>query len=149
MATEEETIVSRKKQGVIEHRKVGIRKSGEIILMNTYILTFNSSKGGMNGFTIEMVEIYIPISLQSFKCQKFGRHKDKYKRKQVVRKCGEKKSPPMRKTTGRMRDVRTDMGSIRPFQRYLIYTEGRRRYYRCNTPKMYNSQKPKESLVNI
>ena len=93
LATEEETNTALRKQGFIEHKRITIKRNGENILTNTYILTFNSPtipKQIKIGFTIEKVEPYVPAPLRCFKCQKFGHHKDLCRGQQVCGKCGEK-----------------------------------------------------------
>ena len=82
LATPEETETAFKKQGIKEYRRVTIRRNDETIQTHTYILTFEEPsipKEIRIGYTIERVEQYMPAPLRSFKCQKFGHHKEIYR----------------------------------------------------------------------
>ena len=92
LATEEEIKTVLRKQGVMNHRRISIKRNGKRILTNTDILTFNSStipKEIKIGFTIETVELYILAPLWCFKYQKLGHHKDICREQQICGKCGE------------------------------------------------------------
>ena len=88
----EEIETNLQEQNVTEVRRIQIKKNGETINTNTYILTFNSHtipKEIKVGYMKINVEIYIPNPLQCFKCQKFGHHQDRCTRSPVCGRCGE------------------------------------------------------------
>ena len=92
-----------RKQGVIEVKRVSIKREWKIIEMNTYIMTFDQTKIiEMNtyimtfdqtkipekmkiGYTMERVEQFLPNPLQCFNCQKYSHYEDNCRDRQV---CG-------------------------------------------------------------
>ena len=81
LATEEEIASALGKQGVINIRRICIRKSDGRIQTNTNILAFNqpyNPKDGMIGYCLERVNHYVsPLPpLMCFKCQNYGHHKE-------------------------------------------------------------------------
>ena len=67
------------KQGVINIRRISIRKGEERIQINTYTLTFNqplTPREVKISCYLEKVEQYIPAHLRCFKCQKYGHHRE-------------------------------------------------------------------------
>ena len=89
LATKEEIKTALRKQGVTDHRRITMKRNGESIQTNTYILTFNSSTIKI-GFTVKRVELYVPAPLRCFKYQKFGYHKDICRGQKICGKFGEK-----------------------------------------------------------
>ena len=74
LATEEEIASALGKQGVIDIRRISIRKGEERIQTNTYILTFNQPYTPNElkiSYCLERVGQYIPVPLRYFKCQKY------------------------------------------------------------------------------
>ena len=71
-----------KPQGGVAAKRISIRRSGEQILTNTYILAFGSPslppsiKAGLVNIA---VSTFIQNPLRCFKCQRFGHHKDNCK----------------------------------------------------------------------
>ena len=75
-----------KKQGVIDVRRISIKKEDKTIELNTYVMTFNALKNSMKievGYTIEMIKQLVPNSC--YKCQKYGHHEDACRGREV---CG-------------------------------------------------------------
>lgn len=92
LATTEEIKIALKKQGVIDHVRINIKRNGQSIPTNTYILTFNTPtipKEIKIGYLIEKVDQYIPIPLRCFKCHKFGHHRETCRGHKVCGKCAE------------------------------------------------------------
>ena len=85
-----------KKQGVTDARMVTIKKNGEMIRVNTAILTFNQPtpratlKVGFEGCTVQP---YVPSPLRCFKCQQFGQHQDNCSKAKVCAKCAQPDHP--------------------------------------------------------
>ena len=82
-----------KPQGVTEGKRITIKRDDRIIDTNTYIVIFDLLTIPPKlkiGCTTERVEQFIPNTLQYYKCHKYGHHKDKYNRKSVCGKCGER-----------------------------------------------------------
>ena len=80
-------------QGVIDARRITIKKEDRIIETNTFILNFNSPsipKQLKIGYNIEKVEQYIPNPLRCLKCQRFGHHENQCRNQTVCGKCGER-----------------------------------------------------------
>ena len=89
-ATEEERASALEKKGVIDIRRISIRKGEERVQTNTYILTFNQPhipKEVNIGYCFEQ---YVPGPLSCFKCQKYGHHREACRGRQTCAKCGEK-----------------------------------------------------------
>ena len=78
-------------QGVIDVRRISIRRNSETIETNTYILTFNHPQVPKEikiGYQIERVNVYVPNPLRCFKCQMFGHHEDRCTRQPICKRCG-------------------------------------------------------------
>ena len=81
------------KQGVSNIRRISVRKGGEWIQTNTYILTFNQPHTPTEvkiGYCLERVEQYVHALLRSFKCQKYVYHREACRGRHTCTKCGEK-----------------------------------------------------------
>ena len=90
--TREELLTQLKKQGVTDARMVTIKKNGEMIRVNTAILTFNrpTPPATLNvGFERCTVQPYVPSPLRCFKCQQFGHHQDNCSKAKVCAKCAQ------------------------------------------------------------
>ncbi|MCG8430696.1 MAG: hypothetical protein MJA29_05960 [Candidatus Omnitrophica bacterium] len=77
--------------GVTQARRVYIRRGGDKIGTNTYILTFNSPKPPATvkfGYCLLRVAPYVPNPLRCFKCQKFGHSQARCNRSKVCARCG-------------------------------------------------------------
>ena len=89
--TETEMITNLKSQGVVAVKRITIRRNGEMILTNTFILTFNTPtlpKTIKAGYLVFTIDPFIPNPLRCFKCQRFGHHKDNCKRQETCVRCG-------------------------------------------------------------
>jgi hypothetical protein len=72
---EQEIVDGFSNQGVKHVKRIIIKRNGDTIQTNTYILTFNSAKVPVQikaGFNIMRVEVYIPNALRCYKCQRYG-----------------------------------------------------------------------------
>ena len=90
--TREELLTQLKKQGVTDARMVTIKKNGEMIRVNTAILTFNRPTPPATlkvGFGRCTVQPYVPSPLRCFKCQQFGHHQDNCSKAKVCAKCAQ------------------------------------------------------------
>ena len=90
--TREELLTQLKKQGVTDARMVTIKKNGEMIRVNTVILTFNRPTPPATlkvGFERCTVQPYVPSPLRCFKCQQFGHHQDDCSKAKVCAKCAQ------------------------------------------------------------
>ena len=90
--TREELLTQLKKQGVTDARMVTIKKNGEMIRVNTAILTFNRPTPPATlkvGFERCTVQPYVPSPLRCFKCQQFGHHQDNCSKAKVCAKCAQ------------------------------------------------------------
>ena len=93
LCTLEEVKTELKSQGVIDARRISIRREGKVIETNTYILTFGTPtipKEIKIGYNIERVEQFVPNPLRCYKCQKFGHHEDQCRGMPVCGRCGQK-----------------------------------------------------------
>ena len=82
-----------KKQGVLDVRQILIKKEGQSIETNTYVMTFNISKIPTKirvGYTMERVEQFVPNPLRCYKCQKYRHHEDAFRGREVCEKCDQK-----------------------------------------------------------
>ena len=103
--TREELLTQLIKQGVTDARMVTIKKNGEMIRVNTAILTFNRPTPLATlkvGFERCTVQPYVPNPLRCFKCQQFGAHQDNCSRTKVCGKCAQ----PDHQDTALTSDVR-------------------------------------------
>ena len=81
-------------QGVIDARRVTIKKNGVVILTNTILLTFATSKLPETikiGYLRVKVSPFIPNPLRCFKCQKFGHTSGVCKSEEICIKCGKQR----------------------------------------------------------
>ena len=95
--TNEELKTQLKRQGVSDAKIITIRKNGDIIKLNTAVLTFNFPKPPADikvGFELCPVQLYIPHPLRCFKCQQFGHHQEGCKRERVCGRCGQSTEHP-------------------------------------------------------
>ena len=95
--TNEELKTQLKRQGVSDAKIITIRKNGDIIKLNTAVLTFNFPKPPADikvGFELCPVQLYIPHPLRCFKCQQFGHHQEGCKRERVCGRCGQTTDHP-------------------------------------------------------
>ena len=79
-------------QGVIDVRRITVRRDSIIKPSNTFVLTFNSPNLPTVvkiGFMQVKVNVYIPNPLQYYNCQVFGHHENKYGRHAVCCNRGE------------------------------------------------------------
>lgn len=91
LATKDEIKNALKKQGVIDHNRIYIKKNGQSIPTRTYVLTFNTPKAPKEikiGYINEKVEPYIPSPLRCYKCQKYGHHREACRGHETCGKCG-------------------------------------------------------------
>ena len=80
-----------KSQGVLNVRRISIKKEGQIIDTNTFVVTFNTPtlpKQVKIFYRLIKVELYIPNPLRCFECQRFGHHEDRCTAAPVCAKCG-------------------------------------------------------------
>ena len=81
-----------KSQGVINVRKISIKKEGQIIDTITLVVTFNTptlqKKNVKIFYRLIKVELYIPNPLRCFECKRFGHHEDRCTAAPVCAKCG-------------------------------------------------------------
>ena len=85
-SSEEEMLENLSSQGVSYVKRISVKRSGNIVLTNTYILTFDRPelpKTIKAGFLSLAVAPYIPNPLRCFQCQRFGHSKNVCKRKTV------------------------------------------------------------------
>ena len=78
-------------QGVMEVRRVTIRKEGLTVPTNTYFLTFNTPNIPQSlkiGYLKVSVKLFIPAPMRCFKCQKYGHSSRFCNSKSICRKCG-------------------------------------------------------------
>ena len=92
--TREELLTQLKKQGVIDAHQssITIKKNGEMIRVNTAILTFNWPTPPATlkvGFERCTVQPYVPSPLRCFKCQQFAHHQDNCSKAKVCAKCAQ------------------------------------------------------------
>lgn len=81
-------------QGVTDVKRISIKRNGEVIQTNTYLLTFDRPvlPAQVNvGYLVVDVSVYIPNPLRCFKCQKYGHHGDACRAHEpVCGRCAEK-----------------------------------------------------------
>ncbi|KAK6189066.1 hypothetical protein SNE40_005111 [Patella caerulea] len=91
-SSEEEMLENLASQGVTYVKRISIRRNGNIIQTNTYILTFDKPdlpKMIKAGFLAITVTPYIPNPLRCFHCQRFGHSKNVCKGKATCARCGQ------------------------------------------------------------
>jgi len=80
-------------QGVLNVKRITIKRDGGIIKTGTYILTFSKPvppKDLKIGYLRVVVDIFIPNPLRCFQCQKFGHGKDNCRNETICLRCGQK-----------------------------------------------------------
>ena len=78
-------------QGVMEVKRVTIRKEGNRVPTNTYFLTFNTPNLPQSlkiGYLKVSVTQFIPSPMRCFKCQRYGHSSRVCSSKGICRKCG-------------------------------------------------------------
>ena len=79
-------------QGIIDVKRISIKRNNEIKTTNTYIITCDTPVIPSRikvGYQIVTVDIYVPNPLRCFKCQKYGHHEDRCRNESVCSKCAE------------------------------------------------------------
>ena len=74
------------------HEWLPLKKTREVIRVNTAILTFNRTAPPATlkvGFKRSTVRPYVPSPLKCFKCRQFGHHQDNCSRTKVCGKCAQ------------------------------------------------------------
>ena len=90
--TEIELTAEFRSQGVSTVKRFTIRKDGNIIQTNTYLLTFHLSSPPDSikaGFVSIPLQTYIPNPLRCFKCQRYGHGTSSCRSEVHCAKCGE------------------------------------------------------------
>ena len=126
----EEIKTELKSQGVIDARKITIKREGRIIETNTYILTFNSPtipKEIKIGYNINKVELFIPNPLRCYKCQKFGHHEDQCRNLSVCGRCGEKNPNHYTNTCEKRTIVQTAETDILHMLKFVTNIRGKKK----------------------
>ena len=78
-------------QGVVDVKRISIKKNGQTIKTNTYVLTFGTPilpKVIKVAYQVIKVEVYIPNPLRCFQCQRFGHHESKCRADPACNRCG-------------------------------------------------------------
>ena len=78
-------------QGVLDVKRISIKRDGDIINTNTFIFTFNRSQLSKElkvGYNLLKVTPYIPNPLRCYNYQKFGHHESKCLKPPVCNQCG-------------------------------------------------------------
>ena len=89
---EEEIASELRDQGVLSVRRITIKKDGNIINTNTYILTFSKPSPPERlriGYLSVHVDLFIPNPLRCFNCQKYGHGRDSCKNLPACFRCGQ------------------------------------------------------------
>ena len=89
---EEEIASELRDQGVLSVRRIIIKKDGNIINTNTYILTFSKPSPPERlriGYLSVHVDLFIPNPLRCFKCQRYGHGRDSCKNLPACFRCGQ------------------------------------------------------------
>ena len=89
---EEEIASELRDQGVLSVRRITIKKDGNIINTNTYILTFSKPSPPERlriGYLSVHVDLFIPNPLRCFSCQKYGHGRDSCKNLPACFRCGQ------------------------------------------------------------
>ena len=78
--------------GVLNVRRIIIKRDGDTIKTGTYILTFSRPTPPRKlrvGYLSVEVDLFIPNPLHCFQCQKFGHGRDSCKGKAICFRCGQ------------------------------------------------------------
>ena len=97
--SEQEILEEMREQGVINVRRIKIRRNGTLKDTNTFVFTFNTSilpKQLKVAFLRVSVDPYILNPLRCYACQVFGHHENKCHREEICANCGQPKQ--MRQT---------------------------------------------------
>ena len=122
-----------RKQGITDFKRITIRKGGEEIKINTYILTFNWLKIPKEvkiRYCLERVEQYIPAPLRCFKCQKYRHHRKSCRGHRTCTRCGEKTPTAQRKIAQIKLNAQTVSKTIPLSQDLVTFIKKRGKYYR-------------------
>jgi len=90
--TEQEITEGLAGQGVTHVKRFVIKRDGNTIHTNTYLLTFSSSTLPSTikaGFTIMQVDLFIPNPLRCYKCQKYGHGASNCTNRLLCHRCGD------------------------------------------------------------
>ena len=92
--SEQEILEEMREQGVINVRRIKIRRDDTLKDTNTFVFTFNTSilpKQLKVAFLRVSVDPYIPNPLRCYACQVFGHHENKCHREEICANCGQPK----------------------------------------------------------
>ena len=92
--TETEMCAELKDQGVVEVRRVTVKKDGKIIPTNTLFLTVNKPEIPeviRVGYLQVKVDLFVSNPLRCFGCNKFGHTSDRCKVSPKCARCGQEK----------------------------------------------------------
>ena len=92
--SEQEILEEMREQGVINVRRIKVRRDDALKDTNTFVFTFNTSvlpKQLKVAFLRVSVDPYIPNPLRYYACQVFGHHENKCHREEICANCGESK----------------------------------------------------------
>ena len=92
--SEDEILENMREQGVINVRRIKIRRDGTLKDTNTFVFTFNTSvlpKQLKVVFLRVSVDPYIPNPLRCYACQVYGHHENKCHREEICANCGQPK----------------------------------------------------------
>lgn len=88
---EQEVIEELKSQGVVDAKRISVKRNGSVVRTGTLILTFalpSLPPCVKCGYLSVRVDPYIPNPLRCFNCQQFGHHRNNCRRRAVCPKCG-------------------------------------------------------------
>ena len=92
--SEQEILEEMREQGVINVRRIKIRRDDTLKDTNTFVFTFNTSilpKQLKVAFLRVSVDPYIPNRLRCYACQVFGHHENECHREEICANCGQPK----------------------------------------------------------
>ena len=92
--SEQEILEEMREQGVINVRRIRVRRDDALKDTNTFVFTFNTSvlpKQLKVAFLRVSVDPYILNPLRCYACQVFGHHENKCHREEICSNCGESK----------------------------------------------------------
>ena len=92
--SEQEILEEMREQGVVNVRRIKVRRDDALKDTNTFVFTFNTSvlpKQLKVAFLRVSVDPYIPNPLRCYACQVFGHHENKCHREEICANCGESK----------------------------------------------------------